>query len=192
MGRYLHRACQCWRAAGSDTDRFLRRASAPMRIRRQRGEHSQAIGRSRGGRTTKIHALTDDLWRPVAFLLTGGNVADCTAGETLLEQLPDTRLVNGDKGYDSNAIRRQISDRGAFANIPPKANRIWKNCFSPFASGRTASRRSSTATETPSNACSAASRTSGALQPATTAKPRISSPPFRSPQQSLSGYESRP
>lgn len=72
------------------------------------------------------------MWRPVAFLLTGGNVADCTAGETLLEQLPDTGLVNGDKGYDSNAIRRQIGDRGAFANIPPKANRVWKNCFSPF------------------------------------------------------------
>jgi len=132
VGRHLHRARQRGRAAGADTDRFLGRTRASLRFGRQRGERSQAIGRSRGGRTTKIHALTDGLWRPVAFLLTGGNVADCTAGETLLEQLPDTGLVNGDKGYDSNAIRRQIGERGAFANIPPKANRIWKNCFSPF------------------------------------------------------------
>jgi len=65
-------------------------------------------------------------------MLSGGNVADCTVGEILLEQLPDTGLVNADKGYDSNAIRRQIGERGAFANIPPKANRLWKNCFSPF------------------------------------------------------------
>jgi len=40
----------------------------------------QAIGRSRGGRTTKIHALTDCECRPIAFMLTGGQVADCTAG----------------------------------------------------------------------------------------------------------------
>ena len=65
-------------------------------------------------------------------MLTGGQVADCKAGEVLLAQMPDTGLVNADKGYDSNAIRRQIRDRGAFANIPPKANRVWKNCFSPY------------------------------------------------------------
>jgi transposase len=40
---------------------------------------NQAIGRSRGGHTTKIHALTDAECRPVAFLLTGGHIADCTA-----------------------------------------------------------------------------------------------------------------
>jgi hypothetical protein len=36
------------------------------------GKLAQAIGRSRGGRTTKIHALTDACCRPIAFLLTGG------------------------------------------------------------------------------------------------------------------------
>lgn len=36
-----------------------------------------------------------------------------------------------DKGYDSNAIRRQIEAAGAAPNIPPKANRVWKPCFSP-------------------------------------------------------------
>ena len=95
-------------------------------------EHNQAIGRSRGGRTTKIHALTDGMCRPVAFLLTGGNVADCKAGEVLIDRMPPTSLLNADKGYDSDAIRRQVRQRGAFANIPPKANRKWKNCFSPY------------------------------------------------------------
>nr|WP_086008692.1 IS5 family transposase [Nitrobacter sp. Nb-311A] len=95
------------------------------------GKHQQAIGRSRGGRTTKIHALTDVECRPVAFLLTGGQIADCTAGAVLLEEMPRSAILHGDKGYDSDAIRQQVEQRGTMPNIPPKANRKWKNCFSP-------------------------------------------------------------
>jgi len=98
----------------------------------EKGERTQAIGRSRGGRTTKIHALTDGFCRPIAFLLTGGNVADCTAADALLEHMPATSILHGDKGYDSNAVRKKIEDMGAAPNIPPKANRRWKNCFSPI------------------------------------------------------------
>jgi transposase len=97
----------------------------------EKGEINQAIGRSRGGRTTKIHALADHLCRPVAFLLTGDHVADCVAADTLLDQMPATDILNGDKGYDSDAVRRKIESKGAAPNIPPKANRRWKNCFSP-------------------------------------------------------------
>ncbi|NUJ79115.1 IS5 family transposase [Methylocystis sp. FS] len=96
------------------------------------GKRAQAIGRSRGGRTTKIHALTDAQCRPVAFMLTGGNVADCTAGAELLSKMPACDILHGDKGYDSDAIRRQLENAGVMPNIPPKANRKWKNCFSPF------------------------------------------------------------
>ena len=98
----------------------------------KRGERTQAIGRSRGGRTTKIHALTDCFCRPIAFLLTGGQVADCTAADTLLEQMPATGILHGDKGYDSNAVRRKIEATGAAPDIPPKINRIWKPCFAPL------------------------------------------------------------
>jgi hypothetical protein len=49
-------------------------------------------------------------------------VADCTAGATLLERLPDCDILHGDKGYDSNAIRLQVEERDAMANIPPRAN----------------------------------------------------------------------
>src|SRR5215212_10751938 len=54
------------------------------------------------------------------------------AGEDLLERLPAARIVHADRAYDSNSIRRKIEAAGAMPNIPPKANRIWKSCFSPF------------------------------------------------------------
>jgi transposase len=59
-------------------------------------------------------------------------VADCTAADTLLDQLPKTALLHGDKGYDSNAVRAKIESKGVVPNIPPKINRRWKNCFSPY------------------------------------------------------------
>jgi transposase len=46
--------------------------------------------------------------------------------------MPACDILHGDKGYDSNALRRQIENSGAMPNIPPKANMKWKNCFSPF------------------------------------------------------------
>jgi transposase len=64
-------------------------------------------------------------------MLTGGHVADCAAGRLLLERMPTCRILHADKGYDSDAIRRQVEESGAMPNIPPKANRRWKNCFSP-------------------------------------------------------------
>jgi IS5 family transposase len=56
-------------------------------------------------------------------MLTGGQVADCKAGSTLLEKLPGCKIVHADKGYDADSLRRQIETRGAMPNIPPKANR---------------------------------------------------------------------
>jgi transposase len=56
---------------------------------------------------------------------TGGNIADRTAGAELLARMPACDILHGDKGYDSDAIR-------VMRNIPTKANRKWKNCFSPF------------------------------------------------------------
>jgi hypothetical protein len=47
----------------------------PLGGRRKRGATPQAIGRSRGGRTTKVHALTDDAGRPRVLLLTPGNIS---------------------------------------------------------------------------------------------------------------------
>ena len=59
-------------------------------------------------------------------------MADCTAADALLDRMPETALVHGDKGYDSDAVRRKIEATGAAPNIPPKINRRWKSCFSPY------------------------------------------------------------
>jgi transposase len=65
-------------------------------------------------------------------MLTGGQVADCEAAKQLLERLPAAGVLHGDRGYDTDHIRRRVEAHGTLPNIPPKANRIWKNCFSPF------------------------------------------------------------
>jgi hypothetical protein len=65
------------RSAIAHDDRYFGRQGASLGERRpKRGAQNQAFGRSRGGRTTKIHALVDEEGRPHAFLLTGGQVAD--------------------------------------------------------------------------------------------------------------------
>ncbi|WP_086011743.1 IS5 family transposase [Sphingomonas sp. PAMC 26621] len=94
------------------------------------GRFVQAIGISRGVRNSKLHALIDGEGRPLRFLLTGGNVADCQAAETLLDDLAPRTVVLADKPYDTNAIRDLIERQGAVPNIPSKANRSWKSCFS--------------------------------------------------------------
>jgi transposase len=76
--------------------------------------------------------LTDRFCRPIAFLLTGGQVADCIAADVLLDHIASAEILHGDKGYDSDAVRRKIESKGAAPNIPPKVNRRWKNCFSPY------------------------------------------------------------
>lgn len=111
--------------------RFLRRGDLRIRPGLGVGRSLFSLGTVRVASIAEIHALTDRDCRPIAFLLAGGQIADCTAGSVLLEQIPAARILNGDKGYDSNAIRRQVEEKGAMPNIPPKANRRWKNCFSP-------------------------------------------------------------
>jgi transposase len=87
-----------------------------------RGGGEEALGRSRGGLTTKIHAVVDGLGRPLCFLLTPGQAADCRQTSALLEGLVFERLI-GDRGYDTDAIRDWVEEHGAEAVIPSKRNR---------------------------------------------------------------------
>jgi transposase len=50
----------------------------------------------------------------------------------LIAELPQGAMLLADKGYDANALREAVSERGAWANIPPKANRKGPICFSKF------------------------------------------------------------
>jgi transposase len=83
-------------------------------------------------RTTKVHALTDRFCRPLAFLLTGGQVADCTAADALLDQMAAAVIAERRQGVRQRRPPPQNREQGAAPNIPPKANRRWKNCFSPY------------------------------------------------------------
>jgi transposase len=83
---------------------------------------AEALGRSRGGFSTKIHALTDALGNPLDFELTGGQAADITQAEALLPDAPVGAVV-ADKGYDSDAFADTVSARGATVVIPPRKHR---------------------------------------------------------------------
>ncbi len=88
------------------------------------------MGRSRGGLTSKLHALVDAEGRPVALRLTAGQVADCAQADALTETLGEGNILIADKGYDTDAIRAKAKERKAWANIPPKANRKGALAFS--------------------------------------------------------------
>ncbi|MGZ9724484.1 IS5 family transposase [Rhizobium miluonense] len=86
------------------------------------GPRNQALGRSRGGLTTKIHMLVDALGRPLRFIVTAGQVGDITQAPALLQgQTGDAVLA--DKAYDSNALRETIKSMGAEAVIPSNRSR---------------------------------------------------------------------
>ncbi|MGB2931507.1 MAG: IS5 family transposase [Methyloceanibacter sp.] len=93
---------------------------------------AQHIGRSRGGLTSKIHVVVDANGLPVQLGLTGGQVHDNRLCSVLLRQLPRRARLLADRGYDADWIRAFVTERGAWANIPPKRNRKDPICFSPY------------------------------------------------------------
>ncbi|MGV9601875.1 IS5 family transposase [Streptosporangium sandarakinum] len=93
----------------------------------------KALGRSRGGLTTRIHLAADGRGLPLAFVLTGGNVNDCTRFTAVMEAIriprpdpgrPRTRPAHviADKGYGSRAIRTHLRRRRIGATIPERAD----------------------------------------------------------------------
>jgi len=90
--------------------------------RRKRGAEANAIGRSRGGRTTKVHLVVDALGLPVEFAVTVGQQHDSQSAPALITKV-DPKILLGDKAYDVDAIRQALQARNAVAVIPPKANR---------------------------------------------------------------------
>lgn len=87
-----------------------------------KGQEKQALGRSRGGFSTKIHALCDALGNPLKFILTPGQTSDFTQALTLLEGKTTTAIL-ADKGYDADYIINAAIDMNAVVIIPPKSHR---------------------------------------------------------------------
>ena len=97
--------------------------------RRKRGAETQAIGTSRGGRTTKIHTIVDSDGRLIAFELSPGNYHDSRPARDLIEPLPHASTLLADAAYDSDAFRAFLTGRGTTPVI--KQNPTRKN-IQPF------------------------------------------------------------
>lgn len=90
------------------------------------------MGRSRGGLTTKIHALVDAEGRPIHLALTAGQAGDAPVGRELLARLAPGGILLADKAYDTDAIRAETAQRGTFANVPPRVIRKRTFAFCPW------------------------------------------------------------
>jgi transposase len=90
------------------------------------------MGRSRGGLTTKIHALVDTNGLPIAIKLTEGQTHDGRSATDLLDGVRARQILLADRAYDSDALREAMAARGAWANIRPIAHRTRPPIFSAF------------------------------------------------------------
>ena len=88
------------------------------------------MGRSRGGLTSKIHALVDADGRPVALSLTVGYVHVSQEAEAPIDAMPKGTMLLADKCYHINAIREAAADKNVWANIPSRSNRKQRFPFS--------------------------------------------------------------
>ncbi len=91
--------------------------------RRKRGAFAQAIGRTKGGRNTKIHALSDEQCWPLAFYLTPGQTADIKGAVMLARHLPRARYLLADKAYDADHWRAFLLRQNIQPVIPNRTNR---------------------------------------------------------------------
>lgn len=113
--------------------RQCHRQSPPLRGRRKRRPEQQAIGKSRGGRTTKVHAVVDADGRVIAFELTGGNRHDIRPAAHLIEPWPPAKSLLGDAAYDSGAFREFLTDRGTTPVIKQNPTRKRLHAFDEVA-----------------------------------------------------------
>ena len=90
------------------------------------------MGRSRGGLTTKIHALVDANGLPILLKLTPGQAHDGRSVADMLDGLSQGQILLADRGYDSDALRARLASQGAWGNIKPMPGRVNVPCFSPY------------------------------------------------------------
>ena len=86
------------------------------------GQAAQALGRSRGGFSTKVHTSVDALGNPLRFRLTAGQRHDITQAEALVIDLESEHVI-ADRSYDSDDFVQFIITSGAIPVIPPRSNR---------------------------------------------------------------------
>ena len=77
------------------------------------------MGRSRGGLTTKIHALVDANGLPIALKLTEGQAHNGRSAADMLAEIGAGQILLADRAYDSDRLRTALAKRGAWANSRP-------------------------------------------------------------------------
>ena len=95
---------------------------APLAHKKSGGQEAQALGRSRGGFSTKIHITVDGLGYPLRFRLTGGERHDITQAGALLEGMTFAHVI-ADRSYDADSLVTFILESGALPVIPSRARR---------------------------------------------------------------------
>jgi len=123
VGASVPRTCAAWSIDIGPDDRQHAHQGAPLRFGWKRGEQKQAIGRSRGGRNTKIHALADAKGRLLSLLLSGGQAHDCPPAQRLIRRTRPARKLLGDAAYDSAELRQWLQKRGTSPVVPNRSNR---------------------------------------------------------------------
>ncbi|MFB9307487.1 IS5 family transposase, partial [Kibdelosporangium philippinense] len=119
-------------AAGARNQGDLQRES-PGGVDIEPADHG--IGRSRGGRTTKLHLATEQGQKPLSVVVTAGQRGDSPQFQPVLEQISVPRIGPGrprtrpdqvlaDKAYGSRANRAYLRRRGIRCTIPEKADQI--------------------------------------------------------------------
>jgi hypothetical protein len=95
-------------------------------VQQNGGPAAQALGRSRGGVSTNIHAGSLDETIGVSFVLTGGPRHDAPGFDAVCAQLPQEQALEQaimDRGDDRNHMRHSLQAQGMTPVIPPKKNR---------------------------------------------------------------------
>jgi transposase len=146
-------------------DRQQPRQTPSRDERLKKGQFEETIGRSRGGRTRKIHALADDRSRPLAFALTLRKLRGRCHSLPLLGAVGKLERLLADKAYDADRLRRWLKQKRSERSFPP--HRL--QAHAP--PDRAAYQR-----RTSSNACSGSRRIGDAAQPDTTASLETISP----------------
>jgi len=90
------------------------------------------MGRSRGGLTTKIHALVDANGLPIGLKLTEGQAHDGRSAADMIGNIGAGQILLADRAYDADKLREDLADRGAWANIALMPNRKRRPAFSAY------------------------------------------------------------
>jgi transposase len=90
------------------------------------------MGRSRGGLTTKIHAVVDANGNPIKLKLSEGQAHDGRSAADMLGSVGAGQTLLADRAYDSDALRQTLAERGAWANVKPMPRRVKVPAFSAY------------------------------------------------------------